>query len=94
MPESGTYGSVRGALSNERPYRDPTTTISRRALTAGVQKAPRHEVAGSWATGWQRVLWGFKRGARVRDRVILENWQPRMPAQLKRFGTIVAKWGK
>jgi hypothetical protein len=22
MPESGTYGSVRGALSNERPYRD------------------------------------------------------------------------
>lgn len=23
MPESGTYGSVRGALSNERPYRDP-----------------------------------------------------------------------
>jgi hypothetical protein len=23
MPESGTYGSVRGALSNGRPYRDP-----------------------------------------------------------------------
>jgi len=22
MPELGTYGSVRGALSNERPYRD------------------------------------------------------------------------
>ena len=22
MPESGAYGSVRGALSNERPYRD------------------------------------------------------------------------
>ena len=22
MPESGPYGSVRGALSNERPYRD------------------------------------------------------------------------
>jgi hypothetical protein len=22
MPESGTYGSVRGALRNERPYRD------------------------------------------------------------------------
>ena len=22
MPESGSYGSVRGALSNERPYRD------------------------------------------------------------------------
>ena len=25
MPESGTYGSVRGALSNERPYRDHLT---------------------------------------------------------------------
>ena len=23
MPELGPYGSVRGALSNERPYRDP-----------------------------------------------------------------------
>ena len=23
MRESRTYGSVRGALSNERPYRDP-----------------------------------------------------------------------
>jgi hypothetical protein len=22
-PELGLYGSVRGALSNERPYRDP-----------------------------------------------------------------------
>ena len=29
MRESRTYGSVRGALSNERPYRD----ISRRALS-------------------------------------------------------------
>jgi hypothetical protein len=25
MPESGTYGSVRGALSNGRPYRDGTS---------------------------------------------------------------------
>jgi hypothetical protein len=33
MPESGTYGSVRGALSNERPYRDP---------------APEHLVPSSW----------------------------------------------
>ncbi len=23
MPKLGAYGSVRGALSNERPYRDP-----------------------------------------------------------------------
>ncbi len=28
MPESGAYGSVRGALSNERPYRDPGVPAS------------------------------------------------------------------
>jgi hypothetical protein len=27
MPESGPYGSVRGALSNERPYRDPQSSV-------------------------------------------------------------------
>ena len=27
MPESGTYGSVRGALSNGRPYRDGAIAI-------------------------------------------------------------------
>jgi len=29
------------------------------AQLAGVQKAPRHEVAGSWAPARQRALWGF-----------------------------------
>src|SRR6516165_9175778 len=29
------------------------------AQLAGVQKAPRHEVAGSWARARQRALWGF-----------------------------------
>jgi hypothetical protein len=28
MRESRTYGSVRGALSNERPYRDPRDAAS------------------------------------------------------------------
>jgi hypothetical protein len=28
MRESRTYGSVRGALSNERPYRDRLTDVS------------------------------------------------------------------
>ena len=28
MPELGTYGSVRGALSNERPYRDRSLTLA------------------------------------------------------------------
>ena len=30
MPESGPYGSVRGALSNERPYRDQKVDTARR----------------------------------------------------------------
>ena len=29
MLELGTYGSVRGALSNERPYRDPRVKDAR-----------------------------------------------------------------
>ena len=32
MPELGPYGSVRGALSNERPYRDFGRTITFRIL--------------------------------------------------------------
>src|SRR6516165_11504443 len=31
----------------------------RHAQLTGVQKAPRHEVAGSWAPAGQRGLWGF-----------------------------------
>src|SRR6266446_6639469 len=31
MRQSRTYGSVRGALSNERPYRDPTSADALRA---------------------------------------------------------------
>jgi len=33
------------------------------AHLAGVQKAPRHEVAGSWALAGQRALWRFNAGA-------------------------------
>jgi hypothetical protein len=32
MRESRTYGSVRGALSNERPYRDAGGRLLRRSL--------------------------------------------------------------
>src|SRR6516164_11666338 len=35
------------------------------ARSAGVQKAPRHEVAGSWAPAGQRALWGFDVSAEV-----------------------------
>jgi len=38
---------------------------SRRAPLTGVQKAPRHEVAGSWAPAGQRALWGFEVSADV-----------------------------
>ena len=59
-------------------------------MAAGVQKAPRHEVAGSLALAVQRALGGFVRDARLRK---FEEWRLRMRAQLKRFGTIVAKEG-
>jgi hypothetical protein len=38
------------------------------AQLTGVQKAPRHEVAGSWAPAKQRALWGFNAGAGRDDR--------------------------
>src|ERR1700761_4177049 len=41
---------------------------SARAQLTGVQKAPRHEVAGSWALAGQRVLWGFDVGTDLDDR--------------------------
>jgi hypothetical protein len=34
MPELGTYGSVRGALSNERPYRDPFSATGLRPMAS------------------------------------------------------------
>jgi hypothetical protein len=30
------------------------------ALSAGVRKAPRHEIAGCWAAAVRRMLWGFR----------------------------------
>src|ERR1700739_22744 len=38
------------------------------AQLTGVQKAPRHEVAGSWAPAEQRALWGFNAGAEIDDK--------------------------
>ena len=37
------------------------------AQLTGVQKAPRHEVAGGWAPAEQRALWGFNAGAELDD---------------------------
>jgi len=41
----------------------PAITKDPRAQLAGVQKAPRHEVAASWAPSKQRALSGFYAGA-------------------------------
>src|SRR6516162_6954111 len=54
MPELGSYGSVRGAAGNSRPYRERQEAPH--AQLTGVQKAPRHEVAGSRAPAKQRAL--------------------------------------
>jgi len=44
-------------------FRMPACRDHPHARTAGVRKAPRHEVAGSWALAVQRALWGFDGGA-------------------------------
>jgi hypothetical protein len=46
MPESGTYGSVRGAAGNSRPYREcrPMTTATK-STGVGVRKPPGNEPA-------------------------------------------------
>jgi hypothetical protein len=49
-------------------FLDAGNTEAPRARLTGVQKAPRHEVAGSWALAGQRVLWGFDVGADLDDR--------------------------
>jgi hypothetical protein len=40
-----------------------------RTVATGVQKAPRHGVAGSLALAVQRALWGFDGGAELEGRV-------------------------
>jgi hypothetical protein len=72
MPESGTYGSVRGAAGNSRPYREcrRMTSPSRRTRV-GVRKPPKKEPAGSWwAVG---RLWGFGSAAGLPGDGLLEN---------------------
>ncbi len=50
MPESGTYGSVRGAFSNERPYRDfgllAMTSNANKSGAAGA--APDPQTPAQW----------------------------------------------
>ena len=46
------------------------------AQLTGVPKAPRHEVAGSWAPAEQRALWGFNAGAELDDRCESDRFRP------------------
>jgi hypothetical protein len=46
VPELGTLGSVRGALSNERPYRDPLHQES----------CPIGPTAIVWREEWQKIV--------------------------------------
>ncbi len=49
MRESRTYGSVRGALSNERPYREPAAFVPRigTLLCGLIKPGPRYVSAMS-----------------------------------------------
>ena len=51
MPESGTYGSVRGAAGNSRPYRDcrPMAKLTTRS-EGRCPKAAREGKRGKWGT--------------------------------------------
>jgi hypothetical protein len=44
-------------------FLDAGNKVVPHAQLTGVQKAPRHEVAGGWAPAGQRALWGFDAGA-------------------------------
>src|SRR5450755_3701908 len=46
-------------------FLDAGMTPLPRAVAVGVQKAPRHEVAGSLALAVPRALWGFDGGAQL-----------------------------
>ena len=49
-------------------FLDAGNEAAPQAQLTGVQKAPRHEVAGSWAPAGQRALWGFNASAELDDR--------------------------
>src|SRR6266852_2321286 len=84
QPKQTRRNSVRCCVGFWTPATRRFRTLNRPAS----KKRQRHEVAGSSAPAEQRALRGFVRGARLRK---FEEWRPRPRAQLKRYGTIVAK---
>src|ERR1700758_899368 len=76
MPELGTYGSVRGALSNGRPYRDPFSFFDRREPRKAGLMERKIGRAGDWPVlpRWARLtarsaalLEFFRRAEHVRS---------------------------
>lgn len=76
MPESGTYGSVRGAAGNSRPYRECRPIATGEGRHRGRRpKASREGTRESWSTPVPQALWRFRcrvgaggrRGAAVRS---------------------------
>jgi hypothetical protein len=41
-----------------------------------------------------RALWGFEGHTKIRSATIFNGCQPRIRAQLGRYGMNIAKWGK
>ena len=63
MPELGSYGSVRGAVGNSRPYRKCRPHADGAARTgAGVRKPPMEETAGGVARWRVRRYGDFDAG--------------------------------
>ena len=63
MPELGTYGSVRGAAGNSRPYRECRPLTNGATDTGGRRpKASKggNRDRGRWG-GAARALWRFER---------------------------------
>ena len=54
MPESGTYGSVRGVPGNRHPYRDRQQARQKRNVETAIVFLPAALAFGK--AGWRRVV--------------------------------------
>jgi hypothetical protein len=63
----GTTDPQLSAVGGQCLFSDACMTTYPRAPTAGVRKAPRHEIAGGGALAAQRALWGFRRCGQGED---------------------------
>jgi len=61
MPESGTYGSVRGAAGNSRPYRECRPIATMPQAPGPVSESLQGRNPRVWGTSVPRALWGFGR---------------------------------